>query len=219
MVNGGTVLCDVGTDHGFLPISLVLDGEIDRAIAMDLRSGPLARAKEHVKEYHLEDRIETRLSDGLMEVKVGECDLVSITGMGGRTMHDIIEERKDVATSVNHLILQPQSEIPEFRKYLYENGFVIVEEDCIFEDGKYYFLMKTARGTGKITDFEAEFGPRLLEDENETLKDFILKEIRTNEHVRENLSKAKANEKNRESLKKNEIKAELLKEAKERLKI
>ena len=213
------MLCDVGTDHGFLPISLVLDGEIDRAIAMDLRSGPLARAKEHVKEYHLEDKIETRLSDGLMEVNVGECDLVSITGMGGRTMHDIIEERKDVATSVNHLILQPQSEIPEFRKYLYENGFVIVEEDCIFEDGKYYFLMKTARGTGKITDLEAEFGPRLLEEENETLKDFILKEIRTNEHVRENLSKAKANEKNRESLKKNEIKAELLKEAKERLKI
>lgn len=219
MVNGGTVLCDVGTDHGFLPISLVLDGEVERAIAMDLREGPLSRAKEHVEEYGLSDRIETRLSDGLVKVEPGECDLVSITGMGGRTMMGIIEGNRAVAFSVKHLILQPQSELPEFRKYLYDNGFVIIDEECVYEDGKYYFLMKTARGEGKISELDANFGPILLEKKHPVLMEYIEKEIRVNENVRENLSKAAETEKNRESLKKHEIKAKLLKEAKERLKI
>lgn len=203
----GDVLCDVGTDHGFLPISLCLDGRINRALAMDLREGPLSRAREHVAEYQLEDRIETRLSDGLKEVKVGECDMVSISGMGGRTMQDILNARMDVARSVNYLLLQPQSEIPEFRNFLYESGFEILKEDCIFEDGKYYFLMlvtpsEKAPNDSKyksIDSLESYFGPDLLATKHPVLKDFILKEIQVADKVLSNLEKAADNEKNRES--------------------
>ena len=65
MVTPGTVITDVGCDHGFVSVYLVQRGLSPRVIAMDVRSGPLERAREHIREYGLQDRIETRLSDGL----------------------------------------------------------------------------------------------------------------------------------------------------------
>ena len=65
MVHGGNRLVDVGCDHGYLPVYLVLNKKIPSAIAMDVRKGPLLRAKEHVQQYGVSDYIELRLSDGL----------------------------------------------------------------------------------------------------------------------------------------------------------
>lgn len=74
MVTPGTVITDVGCDHGFVSVYLVQRGLSPRVIAMDVRSGPLERAREHIREYGLQDRIETRLSDGLHGLKTGEAN-------------------------------------------------------------------------------------------------------------------------------------------------
>ena len=74
MVTPGTVITDVGCDHGFVSVYLVQKGLSPRVIAMDVRSGPLERAREHIREYGLQDRIETRLSDGLHGLKTGEAN-------------------------------------------------------------------------------------------------------------------------------------------------
>ena len=84
MVHGGNRLVDVGCDHGYLPVYLVLNKKIPSAIAMDVRKGPLLRAKEHVQQYGVSDYIELRLSDGLSALKAGEGDTLVIAGMGGR---------------------------------------------------------------------------------------------------------------------------------------
>ena len=83
---------DVGTDHGFVPIRLIESGKVKHVVAMDVRKGPLERACEHVGEYHMEDQIETRLSDGLKELKPGEADTVIIAGMGGELMLRILRD-------------------------------------------------------------------------------------------------------------------------------
>ncbi|MCR4781579.1 MAG: class I SAM-dependent methyltransferase [Lachnospiraceae bacterium] len=217
MIPNGRILCDVGTDHGFLPISLVLDEKIEGAIAMDLREGPLSRAKEHVSSYGLDSKIQIRLSDGLEKIEIGECTMVSICGMGGRNMTEILTKRMDVAKDVECMLLQPQSDIPDFRRFLYDNGFVISDEDCIFEDGKYYFLMLVRKSDSNqsLSDIEAEFGPVLLGKKNETLKEFIKKESRSNQNVLSNLKNAVDNERNRESLKKQEKYRDLLLEARD----
>mgnify|MGYP000317380338 CR=1 FL=1 len=44
------------------------------SIAMDVRPGPLSRARENITRYGLEDYIETRLSDGLAKLEPGEGD-------------------------------------------------------------------------------------------------------------------------------------------------
>ena len=76
MVTPGSILADIGTDHGYVPISLVQRKKIQKAIAMDINKGPLQRAKEHIAECQLEEFIETRLSDGVNKLEVGEVDSI-----------------------------------------------------------------------------------------------------------------------------------------------
>lgn len=142
MVTAGNRIADVGCDHGFLSIWLVQNGRVPGALAMDVRTGPLASAGEHVAAYGLEKYIELRLSDGLKEYRKGEAGTIVCAGMGGRLMERILTESLDKARAAEELILQPQSELGEFRRFLRAAGFVICDEDAVFEDGKYYFAMK-----------------------------------------------------------------------------
>lgn len=135
-------LADVGTDHGYIPIAMVLRGHAEKAIAMDLRTGPLERAREHITAYGLEDRIETRLSDGVSALAENEADSIVVAGMGGELVIHILETGKAVCKSAKELILQPQSEIDEVRKYLRENGYQIADEDMVEEEQKYYPMMR-----------------------------------------------------------------------------
>lgn len=146
MVTPGNRMVDVGCDHGYLSIELVRCGICPKAIAMDVRKGPLAAAEAHVAEYGLDDYISMRLSDGLAGYRKGEADTLVCAGMGGRLMERILGADLEKAGSLKELILQPQSEIPQFRAFLREKGFCIIDEDAVFEEGKYYFAIKAAYG-------------------------------------------------------------------------
>lgn len=90
MVTPGSRLADVGCDHGYIPIYLCRTGRIPSAIAMDIHEGPLERARQHIEECGLSDRIQTRLSDGLEKLGGDEADTVLIAGMGGCLMCRIL---------------------------------------------------------------------------------------------------------------------------------
>ncbi len=135
-------VADVGCDHGYISIYLVQSGIVGAAIAMDVRKGPLSGALSNVKGFGLENSIETRLSDGLKELKPGDADSLVIAGMGGKLMIRILEDGDPRTLGIQTAILQPQSEISEFRMYLREKGFSILDERVVYEDGKYYFPMK-----------------------------------------------------------------------------
>ena len=51
----GKIPLDVGTDHAFLPILLLLRGLCPRAVASDVNAGPLARAEQMVLAGEIED--------------------------------------------------------------------------------------------------------------------------------------------------------------------
>ena len=142
MVDKGSKIADVGTDHGFVPIYLVGSGKVNQAIAMDVRKGPLDRARQNVAEYGLEDKIMLRLSDGLEKLSQGEADEMICAGMGGPLMVKILEEGNPREKRLKYLILEPQSDILCFRKYLRKNGYSIISEKFIEEDGKYYPVIK-----------------------------------------------------------------------------
>ena len=101
---------------------------------MDVRKGPLSRAEESVAMAGLENRIETRLSDGLEKLSPGEAEAVVIAGMGGELMIHILAQGRHMWDSVGQWILSPQSEIPKMRKWLWDNGFPVEKEEMVFED-------------------------------------------------------------------------------------
>ena len=191
MVTAGNCLADVGTDHGYVPIYLYERNIIPRAIAMDVNKGPLERARLHIAEYGFEKAIETRLSDGLAALKAGEADSVVIAGMGGPLMIRILSAYPEVTASLKELILQPQSEIPEVRNWLYEQGYEILEEHMVYEDGKYYPMFKAVKALEpkKLSDLEYKFGRYEVLQEKEVLKAFLQKEIAGKNTILEKLAK------------------------------
>lgn len=141
-VTPGSRIADVGTDHGYIPIALTQRGTVFGAIAMDVREGPLGRAREHIRQYGLKDRVETRLSDGVEQLREGEADTVVIAGMGGELVIHILEQGRRLWKSVKHWVLSPQSELDKVRGYLWRQGFDLVREAMVEEDGKYYTVME-----------------------------------------------------------------------------
>ncbi|MCL2050490.1 MAG: class I SAM-dependent methyltransferase [Lachnospiraceae bacterium] len=150
MVTAGHRICDIGCDHAHIAIYLVGQGIAPKAIAMDIHTGPLARASEHIKESGLIDKIETRLSDGFSALKAGEAETVIIAGMGGRLMEAILVNAGEKTAALQELILAPQSEVPAFRRFLRINGFQTVQEELIFEENKFYPIIKVIPTPGRL---------------------------------------------------------------------
>lgn len=189
LITEGSRLADIGTDHGYVPIALVECGKIPSAVAMDVNRGPLERAQEHIREKHLEDRIKTRLSDGVKALEVGEADAVLIAGMGGMLVIRILDAGRKHWASVKEWILQPQSDLDKVRRFLAEEGFEITAEDMVKEDGKYYPMMRVVYGSAyTCEEKEYYFGRLLIENRNMVLKEWLAREEKKMEQVIDGLS-------------------------------
>ena len=183
MVTCGSRVADVGCDHGFVSIYLVQKRISPKVLAMDVREGPLSRAREHVAEYGLGDYRELR------------------AGMGGRLMQKILERQEEKSKSFKELILQPQSELPQFRRFLRESGYTVVFENILCEEGKYYFLMKAVTQPDKkqVSDvvlskagsFSRElcdkYGGYLLGEKHPVLREFLKERRRLLLRIQEEL--------------------------------
>lgn len=204
MVTRGNRVCDVGCDHGFVPIWLVQGGISPRVLAMDLREGPLRAAREHVETYGLRGQIETRRSNGLHNYNIGEAETLICAGMGGGLMQRILGEQREKTDSFRELILQPQSEIEGFRRFLREGGYGIVDEEMLAEDGKFYQVIRAVpgrKGDGGIAkDALADrYGPLLLRKKTPVFLSFLEREAAQYEEILENLRAQGLHEEKRRS--------------------
>ena len=144
----GAKLGDIGTDHAYLPIALYEAQQISRAVAIDVHEGPYQSALTAVKARHLEAIIDVRFGDGLIPLKPGEVNVLTLAGMGGRTMLDILSARPDVLESVHDLILQPQGAERVVRLALLGDGWRLKAESLVEEDDRIYVVMAYSKDDG-----------------------------------------------------------------------
>lgn len=138
LVRPGRVFCDVGTDHAYLPIYLCQMGTTPRAVASDVRKGPLERAQLHIAANGLSDRIQTVLTDGLTGLDAYTPEDIAICGMGGELIAAILAASPYVRSPKVRLILQPMTHPELLRAWLSEQGFAISEERLAAEDDRIY---------------------------------------------------------------------------------
>lgn len=192
-VTPGCRLADVGTDHGYVPIFLMERGLCEHAIAMDINKGPLERAVEHIEKEGLSDKIETRLSDGMMKLQAGEVDSVIIAGMGGDLISRILRAREDLLEEGLELVLQPQSEWFKVRHSLHDMKYQIVKEWFLKEDGKYYTVIKAIPGEEFYeTESEYAYGSILEEECYPVLEEYLDREIAKKEAIMASLKASMA---------------------------
>ena len=178
-VSDSEVAADVGCDHGFTSIYLVRTGRAKRVIAMDIGKEPLLRAKEHILQYGMEDKIEIRQSDGLEQLKKGEADTLVISGLGGQLMCRILKEGKEKLPEMRELVLSPQSDIRLVRELLHELGFCITREHMVLDAGKYYVIINAAKGVEKYsTEAEYIYGRDLIRRKEPVFFEYLQKEYR-----------------------------------------
>jgi tRNA (adenine22-N1)-methyltransferase len=152
----GNVIADIGTDHAYIPIKLIEDGICDKVIASDIKEDPVEIAKQNIKKYNAEDKIEVRLGGGLSVLSENEADTIIIAGMGGEMIEAIIHENEAIAKSAL-LILQPMNSQYELRKYLILNGYSIIDEDIAIEGFKVYNVMTVKKGTQAAFENDIEY--------------------------------------------------------------
>lgn len=138
-------LADIGTDHGYVPVSLLLEGRIRRAVAADIGAPPLEHARRTAARYGVTDRIDFRLGDGLSVLRPGEAEVIVIAGMGGDAVVDILSAAP-WSRAGPLLLLQPMSKAEVLRAFLPEGGFAVLAERLVQDKGVLYPILTVCGG-------------------------------------------------------------------------
>lgn len=154
-VTDGGVVCDVGTDHAYLVAFLLLSGRCERAIAVDCNRHPLAAAQATLEKFGVLNKTDIVKSDGLTNVNPDGVTDVVLAGMGGELICRILSQAKWLENDVN-LVIQPMTRASSLRKWLYQNGFEILEEKAVCCEGYIYTAMRT-KFCGKFVKVDEVF--------------------------------------------------------------
>ncbi len=170
-------VADIGTDHAYVPIYLHKKGNIEKVIACDINKKPLQKAQQNIKLHHAENKIITRLGNGLQPLQPYEVDSIVISGMGGMLMIELMEQSLNIIKTIKELILCPHLDVTAVRKYLHNIGYVITDEKMIQEWGNFYTILRAIPGKQKYDkEIEYIFGSVLLEKKDAVLKEYIINE-------------------------------------------
>lgn len=161
-VKRGGVVADIGTDHAFLPISLLLSGKCKAAVVSDINRGPLDCAKSNADKYGVTEKMEFFLADGLKDLPLDEYGVTDIVicGMGGELITSIIAASEYPKKTGVRLVLQPMTHSADLRRYLASEGYCTVDETLVESGNKIYECIAAEYdGTARsITPAEAELG-------------------------------------------------------------
>ncbi|MDX8359561.1 tRNA (adenine(22)-N(1))-methyltransferase TrmK [Cytobacillus sp. IB215316] len=202
----GSKLADIGSDHAYLPCYAFLQKKITFAIAGEITEGPFQSANDQVTSCHLNNVIDVRKGDGLSVIERGEVDCITIAGMGGLLIRDILETGKEKLSGVKRLILQPNVGSKHVRQWFILNGWELIAETILEEDEKIYEILIAERGA-PYEPYEEDIekgllvGPFLVKENNDSFKRkwtnelkhwrMILAKLDHASHSYDNLSKKK----------------------------
>ena len=174
------ILADIGTDHAYIPIFAIEKSICKKAVATDVKPGPVRIAQRNIERFGFEKHIDTRLGDGLVPLMENEAEVIVIAGMGGILIQEILEKSLKTAQSAQILVLQPMNMVEVLRKWLNDNGFDIIDENLVEETNKIYniLVVKWIGKTEPVDAFRLYIGQRLLGRNDALFKRYALRKLK-----------------------------------------
>lgn len=207
-----SVVADIGSDHAYIPLYLIKQGICDKAIATDVKKGPIEIVRKNINKFNLQNSIEARLGNGLDVIASNECEVIVIAGMGGLLIKEILKRGMMQAKAAKALIIQPMNSIPELRAWLLNNGFDIFDEE-LAEEGEKIYNVLCVRWVGVFRNFDelsCLIGDKLIQRQDSLLKKYIQRQIDILEKAlvqMKNIEKARGNIDNEYVLKMQKLKS------------
>lgn len=184
LVKENSIVADIGTDHGYIPVELIKSNKSKKVIGTDISKPSLQKMIDYVAMEGLEDKIEGRVGNGLEVIKPYEVDTVIIAGMGGLLISEILDKDVDKTSSINNFILQPMIAADELRKYLLENSFKIEKNILLKENGRFYEIIYAKIGKDRVeNEIEYEIPLEYIEEKHPLIREFIEEKIRYNKSI------------------------------------
>lgn len=175
MIDKCNIAADIGTDHAYIPIYLIKTNICQKVIASDINKGPLLKAKNNIINEGLYDKIELRLGSGFNVLKCNEVNVAIIAGMGGNLVRDIIAHDIEVFKTLDYAILQAPQNSEVLRKYIYDMGFNIIDEELCIDGSIYYETIKVKYDiiNNEVDPIYYEISEKLIQKKHPLLKEFI----------------------------------------------
>lgn len=170
----GDRVADIGCDHGYLGIHLLLKGLASTVIAADINEMPLQSAVRNAEKFGVQDKISFYLSNGVADIP-REFDTLVCAGMGADTMISILDAAPWLRSTHYRLILQCQSKTPMLRRFLSDNGWRIKEE-TVLRDGRFLYTVMVVcwePSRAHLTVGQQYFPPALLENPAQALPEYF----------------------------------------------
>lgn len=204
LVPAGSRLADIGSDHAYLPVHLLIQGKICTAVAGEVNVGPLESAKKQVEKLGLQGVVDVRLGDGLEVIEEDEIDVICIAGMGGPLISQILSAGKNKLHKVKRLILQPNVAGHLIREWLLQEGWELKHESMVKEEGKYYEILMAEPGdpwqpyqpfhSERDKEIATLMGPFLLAEGSPAFKEKWEQEIEKRKKILHSLEQAEGME-------------------------
>lgn len=180
---------DIGTDHGLVPLYLAKNKISNDILATDISENSLNKLVESLDE-ETSKVIKTAVTDGFNGIKKEDNQVAIIAGMGANTIMDIIEKNIDFAKNLDYLILASNINNEKLRRFLIENSFEIIDDFLVYENKKYYDIIKTKFGKKEYYDLsQIYFGKENIDMHNSLLEKKLSSEYRKNQRFLKDIKK------------------------------
>ena len=180
----GDILFDVGCDHAIISISLLQSNAFGRAVASDVKKGPLETARLNAEKAGVSERMSFILSDGLKGIDVEKekegrkSSTLLISGMGGELIERILNDSPLKRDLFDGFVFSPQSKLEGFRRYLGRTGLCIKEEKTVFDKDKFYFVIRAEKGEDPCkSDMDYELGPCFFDERTDLKKKLLINRL------------------------------------------
>lgn len=165
LVPQGSRVADIGSDHAYLPAYMLLNHQIDFAVAGEVVKGPFENAQQEVTKHQLIGSLVPRLADGLAAIEADDhINVITICGMGGSLISQILDAHPEKLVGVTRLVLQPNVGEGELRSWLVQHHYEIMTERLITEDDQFYEIIvaEPTQVPVAYNQRELTFGPELI---------------------------------------------------------